>query len=159
MKGQRIGYIRVSTYDQNPERQLEGIELDRVFTDQASGKNAQRVNLEELMSFVRSDDIVYVHSMDRLARNLDDLRQLVQSLTERGVEVRFIKESLSFTGEDSPMATLMLVAPRNKGVRSAGYLVWVTGALYGLQASIKMLGYYNPGQYVYDLQGFANLSI
>lgn len=45
MKGQRIGYIRVSAYDQNPERQLEGIELDRTFTDQASGKNAQRLQL------------------------------------------------------------------------------------------------------------------
>ena len=108
MKGQRIGYIRVSTYDQNPERQLEGIELDRMFTDQASGKNAKRPRLEELMSFARSDDIVYVHSMDRLARNLDDLRKIVQSLTGRGVEVNFIKENLSFTGEDSPMATLML---------------------------------------------------
>ena len=64
--------------------------------------------LEELMSFARSDDIVYVHSMDRLARNLDDLRKIVQSLTGRGVEVNFIKENLSFTGEDSPMATLML---------------------------------------------------
>ncbi|MGI2029913.1 recombinase family protein [Endozoicomonas acroporae] len=108
MKGQRIGYIRVSAYDQNPERQLEGIELDRTFTDQASGKNAQRLQLEELMSFARSDDVVYVHSMDRLARNLDDLRQIVHSLTGRGVEVNFIKENLSFTGEDSPMATLML---------------------------------------------------
>lgn len=108
MKGQRIGYIRVSAYDQNPERQLEGIELDRTFIDQASGKNAQRLQLEELMSFARSDDVVYVHSMDRLARNLDDLRQIVQTLTRRGVEVNFIKENLSFTGEDSPMATLML---------------------------------------------------
>lgn len=60
------------------------------------------------MSFARSDDVVYVHSMDRLARNLDDLRQIVHSLTGRGVEVNFIKEKLSFTGEDSPMATLML---------------------------------------------------
>ncbi|MGI9279981.1 MAG: recombinase family protein, partial [Endozoicomonas sp.] len=91
MKGQRIGYIRVSAYDQNPERQLEGIDLDRTFTDQASGKNAQRLQLEELMSFARSDDVVYVHSMDRLARNLDDLRQIVQALTGRGVEVHFIK--------------------------------------------------------------------
>ena len=79
-----------------------------MFTDQASGKNAKRPRLEELMSFARSDDIVYVHSMDRLARNLDDLRKIVQSLTGRGVEVNFIKENLSFTGEDSPMATLML---------------------------------------------------
>ena len=108
MKGQRIGYIRVSAYDQNPERQLEGIDLDRTFADQSSGKNAQRFQLEELMSFARTDDVVYVHSMDRLARNLDDLRQIVQTLTGCGVEVHFIKENLSFTGEDSPMATLML---------------------------------------------------
>jgi DNA invertase Pin-like site-specific DNA recombinase len=49
-----------------------------------------------------------VHSMDRLARNLDDLRRLVQELTRRNVQIEFIKERLTFTGEDSPMATLLL---------------------------------------------------
>ena len=108
MKGQRIGYIRVSSYDQNPERQLENEKLDRVFTDKASGKDVHRPQLEEMMQFVREDDTVVVHSMDRLARNLDDLRTLVKKLTTRGVKIQFIKEGLTFTGEDSPMSNLLL---------------------------------------------------
>ena len=108
MKGHKIGYIRVSTFEQNTDRQLEGIKLDKVFTDKASGKDTKRPELEALMQFVREGDTVIVHSMDRLARNLDDLRQIVQKLTGRGIKIQFVKESLSFTGEDSPMATLML---------------------------------------------------
>lgn len=106
--GQRIGYVRVSTLDQNEQRQLEGQVLDRVFTDHASGKNTQRPKLEELIRFARAGDTVVVHSMDRLARNLDDLRAVVQTLTGKGARVEFVKEGLVFTGEDSPMANLML---------------------------------------------------
>lgn len=108
MKGQKIGYVRVSAFDQNPERQLEDIKTDRVFTDKASGKNTHREQLEILMDFVRMGDTVVVHSMDRLARNLDDLRHIVQLLTSKGIRIEFIKENLTFTGEDSPMANLML---------------------------------------------------
>lgn len=108
MRGQRIGYVRVSSLDQNPERQLEQVQLDRLFTDKASGKDTQRPELEELLSFVRTGDTVVVHSMDRLARNLDDLRRIVQDLTKRGVRIEFVKENLTFTGEDSPLANLML---------------------------------------------------
>ena len=108
MKGQRIGYVRVSSFDQNPERQLENVEVGKVFTDKASGKDTQRPELDALLSFVRDGDTVVVHSMDRLARNLDDLRRMVQGLTKRGVRIEFVKECLTFTGEDSPMANLML---------------------------------------------------
>ncbi|MHB1180411.1 MAG: recombinase family protein [Sulfuricella sp.] len=108
MQGQRIGYVRVSSFDQNPDRQLEHVEVSKVFTDKASGKDTQRPELDALLSFVREGDTVVVHSMDRLARNLDDLRRLVQKLTKRGVRIEFVKESLTFTGEDSPMANLML---------------------------------------------------
>jgi DNA invertase Pin-like site-specific DNA recombinase len=108
LDGQRIGYIRVSGFDQNPERQLEHVELSRVFTDKASGKDTHRPQLESLLTFVRQGDTVVVHSMDRLARNLDDLRRIVQSLTKRGVRIEFVKEHLVFTGDDSPMANLML---------------------------------------------------
>lgn len=104
----RVGYIRVSSVDQNTVRQLDGIEVERVFTDKASGKDAARPKLEELIAFVREDDTVLVHSMDRLARNLDDLRRLVRTLTGKGARVQFVKENLIFTGEDSPMATLLL---------------------------------------------------
>lgn len=108
MKGQRIGYVRVSAFDQNVDRQLEGIALDKTFTDKVSGKDVNRPQLEMMLSFIREGDTVIVHSMDRLARNLDDLRKLVQSLTKRGIRIEFVKESLTFTGEDSPMANLML---------------------------------------------------
>ncbi|MGM7774442.1 recombinase family protein [Arthrobacter sp. KNU-44] len=108
MAGQRIGYIRVSSLDQNTQRQLEGIQLDRIFTDRASGKDTKRPQLDELLSFIRDGDTLVVHSMDRLARNLDDLRSLVQKLTKKGVRIEFLKEHLVFTGEESPMANLML---------------------------------------------------
>ena len=108
MNGQRIGYVRVSSFEQNPDRQLEGVAVDRSFTDHASGKDAKRPQLEALMNFVRTGDTVVVHSMDRLARNLDDLRRIVQTLTQRDIRIEFVNEHLSFTGEDSPMANLML---------------------------------------------------
>jgi len=104
----RVGYVRVSTADQNTVRQLDGVDVERVYTDTASGKDTTRPRLGELLSFVRDGDTVIVHSMDRLARNLDDLRRVVRTLTGKGVRVEFVKESLVFTGEDSPTATLML---------------------------------------------------
>jgi DNA invertase Pin-like site-specific DNA recombinase len=108
LRGQRIGYVRVSSFDQNPERQLDQVQVDKLFTDKASGKDTQRPQLDAMLSFAREGDTVVVHSMDRLARNLDDLRRLVQTLTKRGIRIEFVKESLSFTGEDSPMANLLL---------------------------------------------------
>jgi DNA invertase Pin-like site-specific DNA recombinase len=108
LHGQRIGYIRVSSFDQNPERQLDQVQVDKQFIDKASGKDTQRPQLDAMLSFAREGDTVVVHSMDRLARNLDDLRRLVQQLTKRGIRIEFIKECLSFTGEDSPMANLLL---------------------------------------------------
>lgn len=108
-KGQRIGYVRVSSYGQNEDRQLEYMgDLDRIFTDEASGKNTERPRLQELLNYARKGDTIIVHSMDRLARNLDNLRQLVNTQTRRGIRVQFIKENLIFTGEDSPMSNLML---------------------------------------------------
>ena len=108
MIGQRVGYIRVSSLGQNPERQLDGIELDRCFTDTASGKDINRPEFTACMAFVREGDILIVHSMDRLARNLDDLRKIVQLLTGRGVKVQFIKENMVFSGDREPIANLML---------------------------------------------------
>ena len=89
MAGKKVGYIRVSSFDQNPERQLEGIELDKRFIDKASGKDVKRPALAELLSYVREDDTVIVHSMDRLARNLDDLREIVQNLPSQNIKIRF----------------------------------------------------------------------
>lgn len=108
MRGQRIGYIRVSIFDQNPERQLEHRKVDKVFTDKASFKDTKRPALEALLDFIREGDTIVVHSMDRLARNLIDLRCLVQKITQRGIRIEFVKGNLTFTGEDSPMANLLL---------------------------------------------------
>lgn len=108
MKAQRIGYIRVSTFDQNSEQQLEHSKVDKTFTDKASGKDTKHPALEALLDFVREGDTIVVHSMDRLARNLVDLRYLVQKITQRGMHIEFVKENLTFTGEDSPMANLLL---------------------------------------------------
>jgi DNA invertase Pin-like site-specific DNA recombinase len=107
-KGQRIGYVRVSSIDQNAERQLEHLHAEKLFTDKASGRDTDRPQLQALLGYAREGDTIVVHSMDRLARNVDDLRRLVQEQTKRGIRVQFIKEHLTFTGEDSSMSQLML---------------------------------------------------
>ena len=108
MTGQQVGYVRVSTADQNTARQLDGVKLDKLFEDKLSGKNADRPALQACLSYVREGDTLNVHSLDRLARNLDDLRKLVKDLAARGVIVRFHKASLTFSGDASPMSELML---------------------------------------------------
>ena len=108
MNGQNIGYIRVSSAEQNTERQLDGLDMNRIFTDKVSGKSVDRPALQEMLRFVREGDHLYVHSMDRLARNLIDLRQMVQDLTAKGVRVTFVKENLVFNGDDAAMSVLLL---------------------------------------------------
>ena len=101
-------YIRVSSVDQNTDRQLEGVKLDKVFTDKASGKDTARPQLQAALEYLREGDLLLVHSIDRLARSVDDLRRLVLDLTKKGIHVQFVKENLIFTGEDSPMSNLLL---------------------------------------------------
>jgi DNA invertase Pin-like site-specific DNA recombinase len=106
--GKRIGYIRVSGADQNTGRQLEGVELDKSFTEKASGKDVKRPQFQAALEYLRDGDVLVVHSMDRLARNLDDLRRIVTELTARGVQIQFMKEGMLFTGEDTAMSKLLL---------------------------------------------------
>jgi DNA invertase Pin-like site-specific DNA recombinase len=108
MSGQNVGYVRVSSLLQNTARQLDGVPLDKVFEDKASAKNTDRPELNACLSHLRAGDTLHVHSMDRLARNLGDMRSLIQNLTGRGVHVHFYKENLLFTGDDSPMENLLL---------------------------------------------------
>lgn len=108
MQGQRIGYVRVSSEEQSVERQLNGLHLDKIFIDKVSGKDTNRPELKLLLSFAREGDTIIIHSMDRLARNLDNLRSLVKELTTKGARVQFIKEGLTFSGDDSPIAQLLL---------------------------------------------------
>lgn len=107
-KGQKIGYIRVSTPDQNPDRQLEGIQLDRKFVDKFTGKILERPALDELRAYVRSGDEIFVHSMDRLARNMMDLRKIVDEFQSKSIKVSFIKENITFAGKEKPMDILLL---------------------------------------------------
>src|SRR5262245_17468264 len=99
-RGQRVGYIRVSSADQNTARQLEGLTLDKTFTDRASGKDVKRPQLEAALQYLRDGDTLVVHSLDRLARNAEDLLRLVRTLNERGVSVEFVQNRLSFRGGD-----------------------------------------------------------
>lgn len=106
----KIGYKRVSSWDQRSDRQLDGMELDEVFEDRASGKDLNRPQWETAARFLRRGDVLFVHSMDRLARNLGDLLATVQTMNEKGVEVRFVRENLNFEpgAGTNPMARLMM---------------------------------------------------
>lgn len=93
----KIGYVRLSTVEQNTARQLVGFTLDRVFEEKVSAKNiGNRPVLREMLGFIRDGDDLYVHSMDRLARNLKDLFTLVTTITDKGVTLHFVKENLTF---------------------------------------------------------------
>lgn len=110
-KGQRIGYIRVSSISQNTarqEEQLEGESLDQTFTDKVSGKDMNRPQLEAMLKYARRGDTAVVHSMDRLARNLADLLRIVGDLTARGVQVEFKHPKMTFTGDDNPFAEFQM---------------------------------------------------
>ena len=106
----KIGYIRVSTLEQNTTRQLDTLrsKLDKIFTDKASGKNTQRSQLMAMMDYVREGDTVHVHSLDRLGRNTLELQQLIKQLTDKGVRVSTEKEGFTFDGNDGPVPCLML---------------------------------------------------
>jgi DNA invertase Pin-like site-specific DNA recombinase len=107
----RIGYVRVSSADQNTDRQLDGEQLTVTFTDKASGKNADRPQLNAMLAGNWPEgSTVVVHSMDRLARSLGDLLRIVEQLTSRGISVQFVKEGKTFKGSETadPMDKLML---------------------------------------------------
>ena len=108
MHGKHIGYIRVSSIDQNTARQLDGIMLDKIFTDTCSGKDTHRPGLVACLDYLREGDVLHIHSIDRLARNLQDLLHLIESLNARAVAVVFHKEGLTFSGKEDPFQKLQL---------------------------------------------------
>jgi len=103
-----IGYIRVSSLEQNTHRQLEGVRLDRVYVDTVSGKNMQRPQLQKCLSELQRGDMLHVHSIDRLSRNLNDMLILLTFLQEIEVSVYFHKERLIFSKQFTPFETLHL---------------------------------------------------
>jgi DNA invertase Pin-like site-specific DNA recombinase len=109
MKGHCVGYIRVSSFGQNTDRQLDGVHLDKIFEEKVSAKDTNRPVLKDCLEYVREGDELHIHSIDRLARNLVDLQTIVSNLNGKGVSVVFHKENLTFTGNiENPMNKLML---------------------------------------------------
>lgn len=106
--GENIGYIRVSSAGQNTDRQLDGIPLDKTFTEKISGQSTNRPQLQACLEYLREGDTLHVHSMDRLARNLADLQKMVEDLTAQGIRVKFKTEGLEFTGQDNSMSKLLM---------------------------------------------------
>lgn len=94
-----FNYIRVSTTDQNTERQLLDIPCDRAYIEKISGKNTDRPELQAMLSNIRSGDILNIHEMSRLARNTRDLLNLVEEITAKGATIIFHKENLTFKGD------------------------------------------------------------
>lgn len=107
-RGRILGYIRVSSLEQNTARQLDGVQLDLTFEEKASGKDTNRPKLQELLRTAYKGDIVKVHSIDRIARNLQDLESIIRQIIQQGAEVHFIKENLIFNGKEDGYSTLML---------------------------------------------------
>lgn len=108
MKSHNIGYIRVSSIQQNTDRQMADIILDKVFEDKVSGKDTNRPALKACLDHLREGDTLHVHSIDRLSRNLLDLQKIVNDLVSKGVTVVFHKENMTFSNDANPMQALML---------------------------------------------------
>ncbi len=98
----KVGYIRVSSNTQNLERQLTDIKLDKIFEEKESGKNRKRPVLEECLNWLREGDTLFIHSIDRLARSLRDLYEIVEHLQKKQVLVSFVKENIVFNDTSSP---------------------------------------------------------
>jgi DNA invertase Pin-like site-specific DNA recombinase len=105
---ENIGYIRVSSEGQNTDRQLDGITLDKKFIDKISGASKDRPKLNECLAYIRTGDTLHIHSIDRLARSLRDLQEIVDGLVQRGITITFHTERLTFTNEENPVSTMML---------------------------------------------------
>ena len=100
MSGKTVLYARVSSLEQRTDRQVTGISVDKVFEDKCSGKDTNRPQLQACLEYLRDGDTLVVHSIDRLARSLRDLLNIVQELLARKVSIRFIKEGMDFNGDN-----------------------------------------------------------
>lgn len=122
--GELVGYIRVSSVDQNTERQLLDVKTACTFEDRCSGKNLDRPELNKLKNYVRKGDTVIVHDISRMARNTGDLLDIIKSFTEQGVAINFKKENLRFdNNKANPMNELM---------------VTILGAIYQFERSMLL---------------------
>lgn len=108
MTGKRIGYIRVSSIEQNTARQLEGIELDHIYEEKISASAKIRPQLKIMMEHIREGDHIFVHDFDRLARNNKELNILVDEITDKKARVTFVIRGLTYKGNDDPMSRFAL---------------------------------------------------
>lgn len=96
----KVGYIRVSTIEQNTDRQeiaLLELDIDKIFIEKISGKDTERTELKKMIEYVREKDILYVESISRLARSTKDLLAIVEKLQAKGVELISLKENIDTT--------------------------------------------------------------
>ena len=109
----KVGYVRVSTVEQNEERQvlaMEKLGVDKVFVDKASGKNTKREKLDEMLRFVREGDVLYVSEFSRLARSTKDLLAIVEQLSAKGVDIVSLKENIDTTTASGRMMLTVVAA-------------------------------------------------
>lgn len=103
-----LGYVRVSTVEQNEARQMETMkryEVEKVFSEKISAKNTERPKLQELMEFAREGDVIVIHDFSRLARNTADLLKIVETLTQKGIHLISSKENIDTS---TPTGKLLL---------------------------------------------------
>jgi len=109
VKNMNVAYVRVSTIDQNEDRQIKGIEgkfkIDKWFTEKVSGKNTERKELQSMIDYVREGDTVIIKDFSRLARSTKDLLELVELLNNKGVVLISLKENID---SGTPTGKLML---------------------------------------------------
>ncbi|MEZ9466569.1 recombinase family protein [Vibrio breoganii] len=109
MTTQKVGYVRVSSSEQNVDRQLAGLPLDKTFVESMSAKSTRnRPILNDCIDYLRQGDELYVHSIDRLARNLLDLQSIIDKVNAKGASVIFVSESLEFSSKEDPFAQLTM---------------------------------------------------
>ena len=112
MAGKKLAYVRVSSIGQSTSRQdlqIEELNVDKVFTEKVSGKNIQdRPQFQLMLDYAREDDEIFCADLSRWGRSLMDIKSTISDLTKRGVSVTFLKENLTFSGNDDPMSNLLL---------------------------------------------------
>lgn len=108
-----IGYVRVSTVEQNEARQVEALkqyDIERLYKEKVSAKDTNRPKLQEMLSFVREGDTIYIHSFDRLARNTIDLLTIIEELKEKNVKLVSIKDNIDFNSNTGKFMLTILGA-------------------------------------------------
>lgn len=103
-----IGYKRVSPPESDGNKQLSGVKLDKVFTDYTTDSSDSRPQFQAMCNYIREDDALHVESIDRICSNLSELQEIVDKVNKSGITIKFHRENLLFTGDDSPMQILML---------------------------------------------------